>query len=76
MAFKALDHGKLERNVGLLGLLALVTVMIGGLVEKGILVRLTDQRLTTGKDFHVIWPREARLSSEAARVRDWLLAQR
>ena len=33
MAFKALDHGKLERNVGLLGLLALVTVMIGGLVE-------------------------------------------
>ncbi|MEY3986530.1 MAG: hypothetical protein RLZ59_1975 [Pseudomonadota bacterium] len=33
MALKALDHGKLERNVGLLGLLALVTVMIGGLVE-------------------------------------------
>ncbi len=33
MVFKALDHGKLERNVGLLGLLALVTVMIGGLVE-------------------------------------------
>lgn len=33
MAFKALDHGKLERNVGLLGLLALLTVMIGGLVE-------------------------------------------
>ena len=33
MAFKALDHGKLERNVGLLGLLALVTVMIGGLVD-------------------------------------------
>jgi cytochrome c oxidase cbb3-type subunit 2 len=33
MAFKALDHGKLERNVGLLGLLALIAVMIGGLVE-------------------------------------------
>ncbi len=33
MAFKALDHGKLERNVGLLGLLALLTVAIGGIVE-------------------------------------------
>lgn len=33
MAFKALDHGKLERNVGLLGLLALIAVMIGGIVE-------------------------------------------
>ena len=33
MAIKALDHGKLERNVGFLGLLALLTVMIGGLVE-------------------------------------------
>ncbi|MBU6253390.1 MAG: cytochrome-c oxidase, cbb3-type subunit II [Alphaproteobacteria bacterium] len=33
MAFKLLDHGKLERNVGFLGLLALLTVMIGGLVE-------------------------------------------
>ena len=33
MAIKALDHGKLERNVGLLGLLALIAVMIGGIVE-------------------------------------------
>jgi cytochrome c oxidase cbb3-type subunit 2 len=33
MAFKALDHGKLERNIGLLGVLALLAVMIGGLVE-------------------------------------------
>ena len=33
MAIKALDHGKLERNVGLLGLLALLTVTIGGIVE-------------------------------------------
>ena len=50
--------------------------LIGPLVDKGVLVRLTGQRLVTGKDFHVIWPREARLSAEAARVRDWLLAQR
>ena len=33
MAIKALDHGKLERNVGVLGLLALIAVMIGGIVE-------------------------------------------
>ncbi|NEY92201.1 LysR substrate-binding domain-containing protein [Tabrizicola oligotrophica] len=50
--------------------------LIGGLVDKGVLVRLSDQRLITGKDFHVIWSREVRLPAEAARVRDWLLAQR
>lgn len=33
MAFKALNHGTLERNVGLLGLLALLVVAIGGIVE-------------------------------------------
>ncbi len=50
--------------------------LIGGLVRKGVLVRLTDHSLATGKDFHVIWPRAAPLSREAAKVRDWLLAQR
>ena len=33
MAIKVLDHGKLERNVGLLGVLALIAVTIGGIVE-------------------------------------------
>jgi cytochrome c oxidase cbb3-type subunit 2 len=33
MAFGIIDHGKLERNVALLGLFALVTVAIGGLVQ-------------------------------------------
>jgi cytochrome c oxidase cbb3-type subunit 2 len=33
MAFRIIDHGKLERNVALLGLFALVTVAIGGLVQ-------------------------------------------
>ncbi len=50
--------------------------LIEALVAKGVLVRLTDQTLTTGKDFHVIWPREAPLSRAATDVRDWLLAQR
>jgi DNA-binding transcriptional LysR family regulator len=50
--------------------------LIDGLVAKGVLVRLTGHTLVTGKDFHVIWPREAALSRTAAQVRDWLLAQR
>ncbi|MBB3981896.1 cytochrome c oxidase cbb3-type subunit 2 [Sphingobium fontiphilum] len=33
MASKYFDHGKLERNVSLLGIAALLTVAIGGLVE-------------------------------------------
>lgn len=49
--------------------------LIGGLVAKGVLARLTDEVLATGKDFHVIWPREAPLSRDAVLVRDWLLAQ-
>lgn len=50
--------------------------LIGGLVRKGVLVRLTDQALATGKDFHVIWPREAPPTRNTAKVRDWLLDQR
>lgn len=47
-----------------------------GLVDKGVLVRLTEHMLATGKDFHVIWPRDAALSRNAQAVRDWLIAQR
>lgn len=50
--------------------------LVEGLVEKGVLVRLTDHMLTTGMNFHVIWPRDAKLSRAAQEVRDWLLAQR
>lgn len=50
--------------------------LIEGLVQKGVLVRLTDHALTTGMAFHVIWPREGTLTPQAAAVRDWLLAQR
>lgn len=49
--------------------------LIDGLVTKGVLVRLTDRALATGKDFHVIWPRHEPLSRAAAQVRDWLLSQ-
>ncbi len=47
-----------------------------GLVAKGVLVRLTDHMLSTGSDFHVIWPKDMALSRAAAQVRDWLLDQR
>jgi DNA-binding transcriptional LysR family regulator len=50
--------------------------LIDGLVSKGVLVRLTDNALATGKDFHVIWPRDVPLSRAATQVRDWLLQQR
>ena len=49
--------------------------LVEGLVEQGVLMRLTDHVLTTGTDFHVIWPRDATLSRAAQDVRDWLLAQ-
>lgn len=50
--------------------------LIEGLVNKGVLVRLTDHVLSTGDDFHVIWPKEAPLSRAAQDVRNWLLDQR
>lgn len=50
--------------------------VIEGLVGKGVLVRLTDHSLTTGRNFHVIWPRGATLSRAAQDVRDWLLDER
>lgn len=49
--------------------------LVGGMVDSGVLVRLTDHVLTTGMNFHVIWPRDAALSRAAGEVRDWLLAQ-
>lgn len=50
--------------------------LIEGLVDKGVLVRLTGHALTTGKHFHVIWPKEAALPPAAEAVRDWLIGQR
>ncbi len=49
--------------------------LIGPLVAKGVLVRLSDQSLATGQSFHVIWPREVAMSRPAQEVRDWLMAQ-
>lgn len=49
--------------------------LVEGLIDQGVLMRLTDHGLVTGEDFHVIWPRDAALSRAALDVRDWLLAQ-
>lgn len=50
--------------------------LVEGMVEKGVLVRLTEHALVTGMDFHVIWPKDTALTRPAQEVRDWLLAQR
>lgn len=49
--------------------------LVEGLVDQDVLVRLSDHALSTGLQFHVIWPRNATLSRAALEVRDWLLAQ-
>lgn len=46
--------------------------LVEGLVRRGVLVRITNHTLVTGKSFHVAWPREVTLSSAAQRVCDWL----
>lgn len=50
--------------------------LVQGMVEKGVLIRLTDHALVTGMGFHVVWPRSVPLPRAAAEVRDWLVAQR
>ncbi len=47
-----------------------------GLVAKGVLQRLTEHVLTTGKNFYVTWPKDMALSHSAGQVRDWLVGQR
>lgn len=45
------------------------------LLASGLLVRVTDHAMTTGKGFHVVWPKARALTDNARRVRDWLVAQ-
>ena len=44
------------------------------LVASGLLVRVTDHTMATGKAFHVVWPKTRELSQEVRKVRDWLVA--
>jgi DNA-binding transcriptional LysR family regulator len=46
-----------------------------GLIASGLLVRVSEHVMTTGKGFHVTWPKSRPLSASAAGVRDWLAAQ-
>lgn len=50
--------------------------LVAPLVAKGVLVKLTDHRLVTGNNFHVVWTADAQLPRAAREVRDWLVAQR
>jgi DNA-binding transcriptional LysR family regulator len=45
------------------------------LLASGLLVRVTGHVMTTGKGFHVIWPKNRELTENARKVRDWLAAQ-
>jgi DNA-binding transcriptional LysR family regulator len=45
------------------------------LVESGLLVRVTDHVMSTGKAFYIVWPKNRDLSASARKVRDWLAAQ-
>lgn len=49
--------------------------LVDSMVKRGVLVRLTGHILSTGKCFHLAWPREAALSDAARRVRDWFGTQ-
>lgn len=49
--------------------------LVDDLVDKGVLMRLTDKALSTGMSFHVVWPRDVAMSRTASEVRDWLLSQ-
>jgi DNA-binding transcriptional LysR family regulator len=46
-----------------------------GLIQSGLLVRLTSHVLSTGKSFHVACPKDRRLPNAVRQVRDWLAAQ-
>ena len=49
--------------------------LVERLLASGLLVRVTDHVMTTGKGFYVVWPKEGGLSDNARRVRDWLAAR-
>jgi DNA-binding transcriptional LysR family regulator len=47
--------------------------LIERLVKAGLLVRVSDHSLLTGRAFHVIWQKSRELTEPARRVRDWLV---
>ena len=49
--------------------------LAGRLLDSGLLVRVTDHAMATGKRFFVVWPRDRELTDNARTVRDWLLSQ-
>jgi DNA-binding transcriptional LysR family regulator len=43
------------------------------LIDAGLLARVPDHALRTGKGFYVVWPKARELSDSMKRVRDWLI---
>lgn len=46
------------------------------LVASGALIRVTDYVYSSGKSFHVVWPKKRELTRNVAAVRDWLVTQK
>ncbi|WP_099867864.1 LysR substrate-binding domain-containing protein [Pararhizobium haloflavum] len=50
--------------------------LVERLVAAGLLERISDHALLTGRWFHVVWPSARNLGESERRVRDWLAATR
>lgn len=50
------------------------THLTGPLVDQGLLLQASDHVHRTGLGFHVVWPDDPPISTNATRVRDWLLS--
>lgn len=46
------------------------------LINAGLLVRISEHCFETGNGFYVVWPKDREISSNAQKVRDWLIEQR
>ena len=49
--------------------------LVEPMIAAGLVVRVTDHVMTTGKAYFIVWPRNRNLTASAARVRDWLAVQ-
>ncbi|WP_420408373.1 LysR substrate-binding domain-containing protein [Hoeflea sp.] len=46
--------------------------LTGGLLDSGLLHRVTEHSLVTGAAFHVVWPKGRTLTPQTSRVLEWL----
>ena len=49
--------------------------IVDRLISSGLIVKVLPHSFVTGKGFYLIWPKNKTLSSQAKKVRDWIVAQ-